>query len=228
AEILSSISDVTDRITKAAAGKSGQDFVKARDGEIAAVEKQGCAGREDKFRCQVITLYQGGQYKLYTYRKYEDVRLVFAVEGPTAFFGGDPDNFNFPRYDLDFSFLRLYENGKPAVTRAHLIWSAAPPKDGEPIFVSGNPGSTQRLLTAEQLATLRDLNIPETLILYSELRGQLLRFTAESPEHARIADDHLFAVENSFKAYRGQEKALVDPVLINAKRAAEHDLRARV
>jgi hypothetical protein len=176
----------------------------------------------------VVTLYQGGQYKLYTYRKYDDVRLVFAVEGPTAFFGGDPDNFNFPRYDLDCSFVRLYDGGKPAATPAHLTWSSAPPRDGEPIFVAGNPGTTQRLLTAEQLETLRDLNLPETLILFSELRGRLLRFTAESAEHARIADDLLFGIENSFKAYRGEEKALVDPALIAAKRKQDADLKARV
>jgi hypothetical protein len=228
AEILSTISDVTDRVTKAAAGKTGQEFVKARDGAIAAVEKQGCAGKEDRFRCQVVTLYQGGQYKLYTYRKYDDVRLVFAVEGPTAFFGGDPDNFNFPRYDLDCSFVRLYENGKPMATPTHLTWSAGPPKDGQPIFVAGNPGTTQRLLTAEQLETLRDVTLPETLILYSELRGRLLRFAAESPEHTRIADDLLFGIENSFKAYRGEEKALVDPALIAAKRKSDQDLKARV
>ncbi|HVZ28425.1 MAG TPA: S46 family peptidase, partial [Rhizomicrobium sp.] len=228
AEILSTISDVTDRVTKAAAGKTGQDFVHARDGEIAAVEKQGCAGKEDRFRCQVVTLYQGGQYKLYTFRKYDDVRLVFAVEGPTAFFGGDPDNFNFPRYDLDCSFVRLYENGKPMATPTHLTWSAGPPKDGQPIFVAGNPGTTQRLLTAEQLETVRDVSLPETLILYSELRGRLLRFAAESPEHTRIADDLLFGIENSFKAYRGEEKALVDPALIAAKRKSDQELKARV
>src|SRR6185437_3542664 len=130
AEVLAGIADVTDRVTRAAAGKTGQDFVKARDAEIAAVEKENCAGKEDKFRCQVITLYQGGQYKLYTYRKYSDVRLVFAPEGMTAFFGGDPDNFNFPRYDLDCSFVRLYDDGKPAKTPGHLAWSTAPPKDG--------------------------------------------------------------------------------------------------
>ena len=226
AEILAGISDVTARVTKAAAGKTGQDFVKARDAEIAAVEKQGCAGKEDKFRCQVITLYQGGQYKLYTYRKYADVRLVFAVEGQTAFFGGDPDNFNFPRYDLDCSFVRLYEDGKPASTPDHLAWSPDPPKDGEPLFVAGNPGATQRLLTAEQLETLRDVNLPEILLLYSELRGRLIRFTEESPEHTRIANDLLFGIENSYKAYRGEEKALVDPALIVAKRKQDADLKA--
>src|SRR6185312_3031232 len=228
ADVLSNISDVTDRINKAVAGKNGQDFTRARDAEIAAIEKEGCAGKEDKFQCQVITLYQGGQYKLYTYRKYTDVRLVFAPEGMTAFFGGDPDNFNFPRYDLDCSFVRLYENGKPVRTPDHLIWSAAAPKEGEPVFVSGNPGSTQRLLTADQLESLRDLALPETLIQFSELRGRLIRFTEESAEHARIANDLLFGIENSFKAFHGQVKALVDPALIAAKRAADNDLKAKV
>jgi len=228
AEILSTISDVTDRVTKAAAGKTGQDFIKARDAEIAAVEKEGCTGKEDKFRCQVITLYQGGQYKLYTYRKYSDVRLVFAPEGQTAFFGGDPDNFNFPRYDLDCSFVRLYEDGKPIKSPDHLTWSVAPPTNGEPIFVAGNPGSTQRLLTADQLQSLRDLALPETLILISELRGRLIRFTEESAEHNRIANDLLFGMENSFKAFHGEEKALVDPALIATKRKADADLKAQV
>jgi hypothetical protein len=228
AEVLSSITDVTPGVTAAAAGKTGQAFIKARDAQIAVVEKEGCAGKEQQYRCQVITLYQGGQYKLYTYRKYTDVRLVFAPEGDTAFFGGDPDNFNFPRYDLDCSFVRLYEDGKPAVTADHLRWSTTAPPDGAPVFIAGNPGTTQRLLTAEQLATVRDVSLPDTLILLSELRGRLLRFAAESPEHARIADDTLFGIENSFKALSGQEAALVDPALITAKRASELKLKATV
>jgi Peptidase S46 len=228
AEILSAISDVTARVSGAAAGKTGQDFVKARDAEIAAVEKEGCTGREKDYRCQVITLYQGGQYKLYTYRKYSDVRLVFAPEQQMAFFGGDPDNFNFPRYDLDCSFVRLYDNGKPAATPAHLKWSTQAPKAGDPVFVSGNPGSTQRLLTAEQLETIRDVALPDTLLLLSELRGRLIRFGEESPEHARVANEDLFGVENSFKALHGQEEALVDPALITAKRKFDSDLRAAV
>lgn len=228
AEALASISDVTDRVTAAVAGKTGDEFIKARDAQIAAVEKEGCAGKEDKYSCQVVTMYQGGQYKLYNYRKYTDVRLVFAPEGDTAFFGGDPDNYNFPRYNLDCSFVRLYENGKPAATPDHLRWSTRPPREGELLFVAGDPGTTQRLLTADQLSTLRDLNIPEILILYSELRGQLLRFSAESSEHARIANRDLFNIENSFKANRGKEKALVDTTLIAAKRVAERELKARV
>ena len=228
AEILSTISDVTARVSGAAAGKTGQDFVKARDAAIAAIEKEGCAGREKDYRCQVITLYQGGQYKLYTYRKYSDVRLVFAPEQVMAFFGGDPDNFNFPRYDLDCSFVRLYENGKPAATPAHLKWSTAAPKAGDPVFISGNPGSTQRLLTAEQLETIRDVSLPDTLLLLSELRGRLIRFGEESAEHARISNADLFGVENSFKALHGQEEALVDPALLTAKRKFDADLRAKV
>lgn len=228
AEILERISDVTPRVTAAGAGKTGQDFVKARDGEIAAVEKEGCAGREAQFRCQVITLYQGGQYKLYQYRKYSDVRLVAAPEMQTAFFGGDPDNFNFPRYDLDFSFVRLYENNAPVATPAHLNWRSSAPRDGEPVFVAGNPGTTQRLLTAEQLESLRDKSLPTTLILYSEIRGRLIRFAAENEENRRISDDLLFGIENSFKALTGEEKALVDPTLVTGKRREDAALKARV
>jgi hypothetical protein len=228
AEVLVNIADVTAEITAALSGQTGEAFVKARNAAIAQAEKAACAGKEEQLRCQVVTLYQGGQYKLYSFRKYTDVRLVFAPEGDTAFFGGDPDNFNFPRYDLDCSFVRLYEGGRPAATRNHLTWSAAPPKDGEPVFVAGNPGSTQRLLTVAQLKTLRDLNLPEALIQFSELRGRLLRFSEESPEHARIASDLLFGIENAFKDYRGEEKALVDPALIAAKQAAEDDLRRKI
>jgi len=228
AEILTRISDVTERVSAAAAGRTGQDFVRARDGEIAAIEKAGCAGREATHRCQVISLYQGGQYRLYEYRRYADVRLAFAPEAQAAFFGGDPDNFNFPRYDLDFALLRLYENGAPAKTPVHLSWRATAPKDGEPVFIAGNPGTTQRLLTAEQLEALRDKALPTTLVFLSELRGRLIRFSAESAENRRIAEDTLFGAENSFKALSGQQKALIDPTLITAKRAADAALKARV
>lgn len=228
AEVLESIADVTARVTAASGGKDGQGFVKARDAAIAAIEKEACTGREAQYRCQVIPLYQGGQYKLYTYRKYADVRLVFAPELQQAFFGGDPDNFNFPRYALDFAFVRLYENGRPIAARAPLAWRDSAPKDGEPVFVVGNPGSTQRLLTAAQLETLRDLALPNTLVLFSELRGRLVRYAEEGPEQSRIADHLLFGIENSFKVYSGQQKALVDPGLIAAKRKAEAELQAQV
>ncbi len=145
-----------------------------------------------------------------------------------AFFGGDPDNFNFPRYDLDCSFVRLYENGKPVATPAHLKWRTTVPKDGEPVFISGNPGTTQRLLTAEQLETIRDVSQPDTLLMLSELRGRLILFGEESAEHARISNEDLFSVENAFKAYHGQQEALVDPTLIAQKRKFDSDLRAKV
>jgi hypothetical protein len=228
AEVLTTITDESAGISAAVKGKTGEGFVKARDAQIAQIEKAGCAGREAQFRCQVISLYQGGQYKLYTFRKYSDVRLVFAPEAQTAFFGGDPDNFNFPRYDLDFSIVRLYENEMPVKTPDHLSWRATPPRDGEPVFVAGNPGTTDRLLTASQLTFTRDDTLPTTLLLYSELRGRLLRFSEESAEHARTANRLLFSLENSFKALSGEEKALLDPTLIAAKRHVDASLQVEV
>ena len=228
AEILLSISDVTDRIQQASASKTGHDFVVARDAEIGAVEKAGCLGKESQQRCQVISLYQGGQFKLYVYRKFSDVRLVFAPEFATAFFGGDPDNFNFPRYDLDMAFVRLYDDGKPVRTAQHLTWNPAAPKEGDPVFVAGNPGSTNRQFTADQLEALRDFVIPETLIRISEERGLLIRFGDESPERARLSNDDLFGLENAFKVYHGQEQTLADPAFIEVKRQEEAALKAKV
>jgi hypothetical protein len=228
AEILASIADVTPTINAATGGKAGADFVRARDGAVAALEKQACEGRETINRCQVISFYDGGQYKLYTYRKYSDVRLAFAPEFQAAFFGGDPDNFNFPRYDLDFSFLRLYENGRPVSTPQHLKWNASAPKEGDLVFVAGNPGGTDRLLTAPQLLTMRDVVRPPLLYQLSELRGRYTRFAEESPEHARISSRSLFGVENTIKAMRGAQLALLDPMLIESKRKADAELKARV
>ncbi|GAA0557666.1 S46 family peptidase [Rhizomicrobium electricum] len=225
-EILKDITDVTARINAATAG--AKDYIKARDAAIAAIEKDACKGRDDKYRCQVTTLYQGGQFKLYTYRKYTDVRLAFAPEEQIAFFGGDPDNFNFPRYNLDFGMVRLYEDGKPAKTPNHLKWSTENPKLGEPVFVSGNPGSTSRLLTVAELEGLRDISMPDTLIMLSEIRGVLEQFSAESPEHERIAKNLLFGVENSFKGNYGRFQTLLDPAMMASKRTAEADLKAKV
>ena len=228
AEILTSIADVTDKVLNAASGKTGQDFIKARDAETATIEKTSCTGKEATFRCQVVNLYQGGQFKLYTYRKYSDVRLVFAPEEQMAFFGGDPDNFNFPRYDLDFSFVRLYENGQPVASKDHLRWNANAPKDGEPVFVAGNPGSTERLLTADQLEFLRDIQLPETLLNYSQYRGLLLRYSEESAENRRTAETNLFGIENSFKALHGEFQTLSEPAFIAGKARADAELKAKV
>jgi hypothetical protein len=227
AEILESIGDVSDQVKGAAAGKSGQAFVRARDAAMAAAEETAC-GKDERYRCQVVSLYRGGQFKLYKYRKYSDVRLVFAPEFQAAFFGGDPDNFNFPRYALDVSFVRLYENGKPVATPQHLTWVARPPRDGEPVFVSGNPGGTDRQLTVSQLETLRDQVLPITLLQASERRGRLIRFSEESAEHKRIATDPLFGLENSYKVYFGRQFTLNDPAFMGAKRAGEAELRSKV
>ena len=226
AEILLAISDVTSRVTSAGQGLAGSALVQARQGVTSAIEKEGC-GDDPKLVCQVVRLYQGGQYKLYKYRKYSDVRLVFSPGVQTAFFGGDPDNFNFPRYDLDSAFLRLYENGKPVATPDHLVWNAAAPQEGEPVFVAGNPGGTDRQLTVSQLETQRDFTIPLTLVNQAELRGRLIQFGQASPENARIIGEELFGLENNYKVVYGRLFALNDKTFMDSKRAAEADLRAK-
>jgi hypothetical protein len=228
AEILTSISDVTNRINGAVGGNTGPEFVRSRDAAIAAIEQEGCNGKTATLRCQVVTLYQGGQYKLYTYRKYSDVRLVFAPELATTFFGGDPDNFNFPRYDLECSFVRLYENGQPVQTPDHLRWSAAAPADGEPVFVAGDPSPTQRADTADQLSFIRNIQLPQTLLRYSELRGRLIRFKEEGPEQARVGTDELFNIENRYKLRYDQLLALNEPGFIDAKHETDLALKVKV
>jgi hypothetical protein len=226
AEILIGIVDVTPRMSGAGKGLAGEALVKARTAASSTIEKESCAA-DARFRCQVVDLYHGGQFKLYRYRKYTDVRLVFSPGVQAAFFGGDPDNFNFPRYDLDCAFLRLYENGQPVATPDHLRWKAGAPKAGEPVFVAGNPGGTDRQLTVSQLETQRILTLPVTVAQYSELRGRLIRFGQESPENKRIAGEELFSLENSYKVYWGRLSALNDAAFMRTLRDREADLRAK-
>ncbi len=226
AEILQTITDVTPRVTAAGAGATGSDLVKARTAVSAVIEKEGCPDSATT-HCQVVRLYQGGQYKLYRYRKYADVRLVFSPGFTAAFFGGDPDNFNFPRYDLDCAFVRLYENGKPVSTPGHLVWSGAAPHDGEAVFVAGNPGGTDRQLTISQLETQRDLTLPINLMLFAELRGRLIRFGEESAENKRMAGDDLFGLENTYKVLFGRLFALNDKPFMDGLKANEADLKAK-
>ncbi len=226
AEILTAITDVTPKITGAGAGLAGQALVKARTAASSTVEKEAC-GDDPTVRCQVVDLYHGGQYKLYRYRKYSDVRLVFSPGFAAAFFGGDPDNFNFPRYDLDSAFVRLYENGKPVSTPEHLRWNASTPKAGEPVFVAGNPGGTDRQLTIAQLQTQRDMTLTYNVAMLAELRGRLIRFGEESPENRRIAQELLFDFENSYKVVFGRQEALHDQAFFEKKRAEEAELRAK-
>jgi len=227
AEVLTEIVDVTARVQAAGQGLEGAAFNAARQAEVTKIQNEACAD-DPKFSCQVISLYRGGQYSLHRFRKYDDVRLVFAPENQAAFFGGDPDNFNFPRYALDAGFLRAYENGQPAETPNFLKWNAEAPKEGDLTFVSGNPGSTSRLLTMSQLERLRDQQLPVTLIQNSELRGRLLEYSLTGDEAKRVSFDPIFGLENSFKVYYGQQGALTDPAFMARKRAEEDELRARV
>ena len=226
AEVVTKISDVTGEVKSAFAGLAGEALTKARDAKIAEIESANCTDKATT-RCQVVTLFGGGQYKLYQYRKYSDVRLAWAPEDRAATFGGDPDNFNFPRYSLDASFLRAYENGKPVSTPRHLKWNPRAPKDGEMTFVVGNPGSTSRLYTQSQLAFEREVRLPVTLATLSELRGRLIRAMEESPDHEREGLDMLGGIENSLKVYIGRTKALNDPAFTEKLAKAEADLQAR-
>ena len=219
ADILLSTSDVTDQMREPTAAD--------RDLALARIEKTGCNG-DPALHCQVVSLYHGGQYMLYRYRRYADVRLVFAPEFSIAFFGGDPDNFNFPRYDLDAAFIRLYADGKPAVTPEHLTFDSAPPQAGEPVFVSGNPGDTERLSTVSQLEAQREAALPLVQLQRSEERGRLLQFSAESDAHGRTATSPLFTLENSFKVDFGRQSALDDPAFMQIKRRQEAELKAKV
>jgi hypothetical protein len=225
---LIEITPVTTRIHEATGNKDGPAFAGALKAERAAIEHE-CAGNDDNLRCDVVELYQGGVYDLYKYRRFQDVRLVFAPEEAIAFFGGDPDNFEFPRYDFDVSYLRVYADGKPLDTSAHYFrYAKADARPGDVVFTSGNPGSTRRLDTVAQLAFQRDVSLPQRIFLLAELRGQLTRFSAEGPEQARRAQTRLFGVENALKEYKGEFSALVDPTIIHNQATAEQALRAKV
>lgn len=226
AEVVTAITDVTADVKGAIGALAGEALVKARDAKIAEIEKAGCKDTATT-RCQVVTLFGGGQYKLYTYRKYSDVRLVWAPEFQAAFFGGDPDNFNYPRYALDASFLRAYENGKPVKVAAFLKWSPRAPQPGEATFVVGNPGSTQRLFTSDQLAFQRAVSLPLNNRVLSELRGRLLSAMEQSAERKREGGDTLFGIENTLKVFIGREQALNDPAFVKMLADNEAALKAK-
>ena len=227
AEILTQITDVTQRINQATAAVSGEAFTRTRDAEISRIESA-CKGRAANKHCEVVTLYQGGQYKLYAYHRYDDLRLVFAPEYDAAFFGGDPDNFNFPRYDFDVGFLRLYENDRPAQTPQHLTWRSTPMTDNEPTYVVGNPGTTSRLFTTAQMAFLRDNLLPWRMATYSDLRGRMLQFAQQSPENAAEAAETLLYLENDYKVFYGEHEALIDPAIFDTAARRQGELQQRV
>jgi hypothetical protein len=198
----------------------------ARKAEIAKIEKESL----DKtgLRSDVISLYQGGEYWLYRYKKYTDVRMVFAPEQQIAFYGGDPDNFTYPRYDLDMALFRVYENDKPADTSNYLKWNPQGAADGELVFVSGNPGSTERLSTMVYLEDQRDCFIPLTLKILKRRLDVLKQYAALGPEQAREATRQIFGIENSLKAITGEYAGLEDKNLMAKRQKEETEFRARV
>jgi hypothetical protein len=225
--VLVGIEDVTEQVN--AAVKPGSDDAAAaiaRRGAMATIEKES----QDKtgLRSDVVTLYQGGQYHLYTFKKYTDVRLVFAPEFEIAFFGGDPDNFEYPRYDLDVCFFRAYEDGKPARPAHYLKWSPAGTKDGELVFVAGHPGRTSRLNTVAHLEYLRDVSFPFLLDWLRDREAFLLDYGKLGTEQARQAKEDLFSYQNSRKARAGGLDGLRSPAIMDRKRADEAELRARI
>ena len=225
--ILMSMEDVTSRVNAAVkANMSDEDAFKARRSVMAEIEKES----QDKtgLRSDVVTLYQGGRYHLYRFKRYTDVRLVFAPEQQIAFFGGDPDNFEYPRFNLDVAFFRAYENGKPARFTHYLKWSEKGTTDGDLVFVSGHPGRTSRSLTMDELAYIRDYRLPKTLSRLNRLEVLLTSYSGRSKENARRAKDDLFGVQNSRKANKGRLEGLLDPDVMAKKAATEKNLRDAV
>jgi hypothetical protein len=223
---LVEIRDVTAEVMGVTAGKTGDAANKALHAKEAELQ-QSC-GSDASVRCDVVSLYHGGVYDLYRYKRFTDVRLVFAPEFGVAQFGGDPDNFNFPRFDFDIGLLRAYEGGKPVANSEYLKWSAGGTKDGDLVFVSGNPGGTSRQLTMAQLDYLRDTAFPTMLTESAEYRGELEQFVGRGQEQAREANEALFFVENSFKANFGRQGALLDPKFMAGQEQQEQKLRAAV
>lgn len=225
--VLMSIEDVTDRVNRAVKpDMSPADAEKARRAVINTIEKE--SKEKTGLHSEVVTLYQGGQYHLYRYKRYTDVRLVFAPEQAAAFFGGDPDNFEYPRYCLDICFFRVYENGKPAKVKDYLKWSPNGCKDGELTFVAGHPGRTDRLNTVNHLEFIRDVDLPNRLNLIRRREVLLSVYSSRSAENARRAKDELFMYQNSRKARLGMLAGLQDPKLMNRKRQQEEALKEAV
>src|SRR5436305_11815929 len=222
--VLMSMEDVTARVNDAVKpGMTSDQASSARNSAIAAIEKES----KDKtgLRSDVVTLYRGGDYHLYRYKRYDDIRLVFAPEQQMAFFGGDPDNFEYPRFDLDICFFRVYENGQPAKIDNFLKWNARGPSDGELTFVSGSPGKTDRQLTVDELADTRDRWLPYLLRLFNRREVLELAYGARSFENARKTRDDLFGDQNNRKRYDGYLAGLLDPQIWSLLQRREQKLR---
>jgi hypothetical protein len=222
--VLEGIQDVTSEVQSA--GSPGMSIAERGQAQRAKMsEIEAACHKSTGLRCDVITLYSGGMYHLYKYKKYTDVRLVFAPEFQAAFFGGDPDNFEYPRYDLDITFFRVYENNQPVHLKNWFKWSPTGVKEGDLIFVSGNPGGTDRLRTMAQLEFMKDVQYPFIMNTLELWNNSIKAFAAKSPENARQAQEDIFGLENSIKAYKGEFAGLNDPSLMAGKAETEQKLR---
>jgi hypothetical protein len=225
--VLVSMENVTARVLSALkTAKTPEEEFAARKAVIAEIERD--SQQKTSLRSDVVTLYHGGEYWLYRYKKYNDVRLVFAPEEQIAFFGGDPDNFTYPRYDLDMALFRVYENGKPLDTKDYLKWNPKGAADNELVFVAGHPGSTARLDTMAQLEYLRDVREPANIKNLKSRIAVLNQYSAMGPEQARQAATMIFNLENSLKLSEGSYKGLRDAGIMAKQRKEEEDFKARV
>jgi len=222
--VLQGIEDVTSNVNRARkAGMTVSGESEAIEKVISDIEKE--YSNRTGLKCSVVKLYSGGMYHLYKYKIFDDVRLVFAPEQQIAFFGGDPDNYGYPRYCLDVSFFRVYEKGKPLKTDHYLKWSREGLKEGDLVFASGNPSTTSRLLTFSQLEFLRDVSYPFMITKYEGLRDCLTEFSDNGPEEARIAFQRLWGAENEIKCFKGQLSGLLDENLMAQKAKSEKEIR---
>jgi hypothetical protein len=221
--VLQEIVDVTDRVNASVKPDMtpAQAFA-ARRGVMSEIEKE--STEQTKLRSDVVTLYQGGAYHLYRYKKYTDIRLVMAPEQDIAFFGGDTDNFEFPRFNLDICFFRAYEEGKPAQVKHFLKFSETGPQEGDLVFVTGHPGTTNRLETYDKLIHRRDLSHPYTLMRLRTMEALAIQYSERGPEQRRQAATDLHRFSNARKAFSGQYQGLLDPKILDQKRTLESDL----
>ena len=226
--VLSESVEITSLVAEATADKTDLEAKDVRQQTLSRLEKECEEESDGRLVCEAVTLYRGGQYFIYKYKRYDDVRLVFVPESAIAAFGGDPDNFNFPRWCLDMAFLRAYENGAPARTPNYLRWRPDGAEADEPVFVTGHPGSTDRLMTVAELKYTRDVVLPHWLMRYGELRGRLIQFAKTGNEAHRITQTPLLSYENAIKVRRNHLRALLDDSLIARKQTQEHQLREAV
>ena len=226
--VLLGIEDVTSKVGEAVKGLDDAKANEARKAALTNLESACEQASGNTLSCEGVSLYNGGQYFIHQYKRYDDVRLVFAPELDIAAFGGDPDNFNFPRWSFDMSFLRAYEDGKPASTPHYFAWRKDGPAAADPVLITGHPGGTDRSLTMSQLKILRDVVYPNWLLRIAELRGRMLEWQKSGPEAARVVQQEILGLENGIKVRYNQLKALHNDEMMAAKAADEQSLRDKV